>query len=48
MTEKVRGEGKAFYSAEEVIIAYNEEQVDLHAHIKVKANIRNEDGTLEQ
>ena len=23
-TEKVRGEGKAFYSAEEVIIAYNE------------------------
>src|SRR6188472_45657 len=45
-TEKVKGEGKAFYSAEEVIIAYNENQVDLHAHIKVKANYRNDDGTL--
>src|SRR6187455_2461861 len=44
--EKVRGENKAFYSAEEVIIAYNEQQIDLHAHIKVKANHRNEDGSL--
>lgn len=40
-TEKVQGEGKAFYSAEEVIIAYNEGRVDLHANIKVKANVRN-------
>jgi DNA-directed RNA polymerase subunit beta' len=46
-TEKVRGEGKAFYSTEEVIIAYNEGVVDLHAWIKVKANIRNSDGLLE-
>ncbi|MCZ2459895.1 MAG: DNA-directed RNA polymerase subunit beta' [Chitinophagales bacterium] len=46
-TEKVRGEGKIFYSADEVIIAYNEHVVDLHAFIKVKANIRNEDGLLE-
>jgi DNA-directed RNA polymerase subunit beta' len=46
-TEKVRGEGKAFYSNEEVIIAYNEGVVDLHAWIKVKANIRNTDGLLE-
>ena len=46
-TEKVRGEGKAFYSNEEVIIAYNEGVVDLHAWIKVKANIRNADGLLE-
>lgn len=46
-TEKVRGEGKAFYSNEEVIIAYNEGVVDLHAWIKVKANIRNSDGLLE-
>ncbi len=38
--EKVRGEGKAFYSNEEVIIAYNEGQIDLHAHIKVKTNVR--------
>jgi DNA-directed RNA polymerase subunit beta' len=45
--EKVRGEGKAFYSNEEVIIAYNEGVVDLHAWIKVKANIRNSDGLLE-
>ena len=38
--EKVRGEGKAFYSEEDVIIAYNEARVDLHAHIKVKTNVR--------
>ena len=44
--EKVKGEGKAFYNADEVIIAYNEKQVDLHANIKVKANWRNTDGTL--
>ncbi len=46
-TEIVRGEGKVFYSNEEVIIAYNEGVVDLHAWIKVKANIRNADGLLE-
>jgi DNA-directed RNA polymerase subunit beta' len=46
-TEKVRGEGKAFYSAEEVIIAYNEGVIDLHAWIKVKVNVRNADGLLE-
>ncbi|MFZ1528605.1 MAG: DNA-directed RNA polymerase subunit beta' [Ferruginibacter sp.] len=44
--EKVKGEGKAFYSSEEVIIAYNEKQIDLHANIKVKANFRNADGSL--
>ena len=32
----VKGEGLRFYSPEEVIIAYNEERVDLHAWIKVK------------
>jgi DNA-directed RNA polymerase subunit beta' len=37
---KVKGEGKAFYSEEEVIIAYNEGVVDLHAHIRVKTNVR--------
>jgi DNA-directed RNA polymerase subunit beta' len=46
-TEVVKGEGKAFYSTEEVIIAYNEGKIDLHAWIKVKANIRNQDGLLE-
>ena len=42
----VKGEGKAFYSADEVIIAYNEKQIDLHANIRVRANFRNADGTL--
>ncbi len=42
----VKGEGKAFYSADEVIIAYNEKQIDLHANIRVRANVRNADGTL--
>ncbi|MAO32361.1 MAG: DNA-directed RNA polymerase subunit beta' [Crocinitomicaceae bacterium] len=32
----IKGEGSIFYSPEEVIIAYNEKQLDLHAHIKVK------------
>src|SRR6187431_196793 len=45
-TEKVRGEGMAFYSPEEVIIAYNEDRIDLHANIKVKVDVRNSDGTL--
>ncbi|MBI2259095.1 MAG: DNA-directed RNA polymerase subunit beta' [Flavobacteriia bacterium] len=33
---KVRGENFIFYSPEEVIIAYNEGKLDLHAQIKVK------------
>ena len=45
-TEKIKGEGKAFYNAEEVIIAYNEGKVDLHATIKVKANVRKDNGEL--
>jgi DNA-directed RNA polymerase subunit beta' len=42
---KVRGEGISFYSPEEVIIAYNEGKIDLHAHIKVKVNVK-ENGEL--
>jgi DNA-directed RNA polymerase subunit beta' len=38
--EVVRGEGKVFYSAEEVIMAYNENKVDLHAFIKVRVEVR--------
>ena len=34
-----KGEGLMFYSQEEVKIAYNEKKVDLHAIIKVKANV---------
>ncbi|MFY8203186.1 MAG: DNA-directed RNA polymerase subunit beta' [Sediminibacterium sp.] len=41
----VRGEGKAFYSLDEVIIAYNENKIDLHANIRVKTNVR-EGGVL--
>ncbi|TDW95872.1 DNA-directed RNA polymerase subunit beta' [Dinghuibacter silviterrae] len=47
-TETVRGEGMAFYSAEEVIIAYNENRVDLHAWIKVKADVRNDEGQISR
>ena len=43
----IKGEGKAFYSAEEVIIAFNEKRADLHANIKVKVNVRKKDGSLE-
>ena len=43
----VKGEGMRFYSADEVIIAYNEGKVDLHAFIKVKVKMRNDDGVLE-
>ena len=34
------GEGKTFYSAEEVVIAYNEGKLSKHAIIKVKANVK--------
>ncbi len=43
---KVRGEGMTFYSPEEVIIALNENQIDLHAFIKVKTKTRNKDGQI--
>ncbi len=43
----VKGEGMIFYGPQEVIIAYNEKQVDLHAWIKVKVNVRQVDGTLK-
>ncbi|OJW55791.1 MAG: DNA-directed RNA polymerase subunit beta', partial [Sphingobacteriales bacterium 50-39] len=45
--EKVKGEAKIFYSAEEVIIAYNEQRVDLHAYIKVKTQVRGNNDQLE-
>ncbi len=44
---KVKGEGKAFYSPEEVIIAFNEQAVELHAAIKLKVPIRQDDGTMK-
>ncbi|MGI4728317.1 MAG: DNA-directed RNA polymerase subunit beta' [Janthinobacterium lividum] len=42
----IKGEGLTFYSAEEVIIAYNEKKLDLHAFIKVKAKAKNSDGQI--
>ncbi|MEN9303021.1 MAG: DNA-directed polymerase subunit beta [Bacteroidota bacterium] len=46
-TEVVKGEGGIFYSPEEVIIAYNEKKLDLHAHIKVKTYDLGENGEPE-
>lgn len=43
----MKGEGRIFYSPEEVNIAYNEGQLDLHAHIKVKTYDLNEQGQPE-
>src|SRR5476651_108362 len=45
-TEKVKGQGMAFYSMDEVIIAYNEQRIDLHANIKVKAFVKEKDGSI--
>ncbi|RZK48740.1 MAG: DNA-directed RNA polymerase subunit beta', partial [Pedobacter sp.] len=42
----VKGQDSSFYSPEEVIIAYNEKKIDLHAFIKVKVNVKQEDGTI--
>ncbi|BAU55428.1 DNA-directed RNA polymerase subunit beta' [Mucilaginibacter gotjawali] len=42
----VKGEGLTFYSSEEVIIAYNEKKIDLHAFIKVKAFVKEKDGSI--
>jgi DNA-directed RNA polymerase subunit beta' len=41
---KVKGENGIFYSPEEVIIAYNEGKLELHAPIKVKSYDLNENG----
>ncbi|HOA09701.1 MAG: DNA-directed RNA polymerase subunit beta' [Bacteroidales bacterium] len=42
----VKGEGLIFYSPEEVIIAYNEHAVDLHAIIKVRLMLPDKNGQL--
>jgi DNA-directed RNA polymerase subunit beta' len=44
-----KGEGKLYYSAEEVIIAYNEGRLSKHAILKVRATIRDKKtGELEK
>ncbi|GAA4331330.1 DNA-directed RNA polymerase subunit beta' [Mucilaginibacter gynuensis] len=45
-TRVVKGQDLIFYSAEEVIIAYNEKKLDLHAFIKVKGRIKERDGSI--
>ena len=42
----VLGQDQTFYSPEEVIIAYNERKIDLHAFIKVKTNVKEKDGQI--
>ena len=37
---KVKGEGQVFYSHEEANIAYNEGRVDIHAIVKVRTKVR--------
>ncbi len=46
--EPVKGEGMTFYSSEEVIIALNEKAVDMHACIKVKATVREDEQLVEK
>ncbi len=45
-TFKVKGENMKFYSPEEVIIAFNEGKLDLHAKIKVRAKVEETPGQL--
>ena len=42
----VKGEGKTYYSPEEVIIAHNEGKLGLHAIIKVRTEDLNENGEI--
>jgi len=44
----VKGEGMSFYSPEEVTIAYNEKQVNLHAIIKVKVEVKEGDKLVKK
>ena len=39
----IKGEGMSFYSPEEVIIAHNEGRADMHAVIKVRVKVREND-----
>ncbi len=43
--EIIKGQDKIFYSPEEVIIAINEGQVNMHAEIKLRRKFTTEDGT---
>ena len=45
--DPVIGEDMTFYSAEEVVIAINEERLSKHANIKVRTSVRTKEGELE-
>ncbi|MFD2597848.1 DNA-directed RNA polymerase subunit beta' [Sphingobacterium corticis] len=47
-TRRMKGEGTTFYSPEEVIIALNEQQLDLHSFIRVKTQVKTKDARFEQ
>ena len=42
-----KGEGLVFYSDEEVKIAYNEKRVDLHAFVKLRVQLKDDDGEFQ-
>jgi DNA-directed RNA polymerase subunit beta' len=46
--ETIQGEGRIFYSDEEVVIALNEKQLSKHAYIKVRTMVRDENDDLVQ
>ena len=46
-THVMKGEDMVFYSAEEVIIGYNEGKLDLHSFIKVRTSVRTKSGEFE-
>jgi DNA-directed RNA polymerase subunit beta' len=43
-----RGEGKTFANEDEVVIAYDQNQIDVHAKINVRITKTNDDGEAEQ
>ncbi len=45
---KVTGEDMSFFSPNEVVIAYNEGKVDLHAYIKVKVDVKDKNGEIKE
>ena len=44
--KEIKGEGLTFYSAEEVVIAYNERKLDINANVKIRAKDYNDNGEL--
>ena len=46
--EVVMGEGTMFYSPEEVVIGINEGKISQHAYIKVRVQVKQEDGSFKE